>query len=139
MKHVEAAYQPDPEHPYARVAALEGALYMRNQLLRDSDWASMAHGLELRVPLVDSVLLETLAPALAAGAIDGKRLLATSPVKPLPMDVVRRTKTGFSIPIADWLEQGLAGLDSWRSVPMLADERCPWARRLAYSLDQLDR
>ena len=42
---------------YAKVATLEASLYMRNQLLRDTDWASMAHSLEVRVPLVDSVLL----------------------------------------------------------------------------------
>ena len=33
---------------------------MRNQLLRDSDWASMYHGVELRTPLVDIKLLENL-------------------------------------------------------------------------------
>ena len=36
---------------------LESSLYMRNQLLRDTDWASMAHSLEVRVPLVDVELL----------------------------------------------------------------------------------
>ena len=33
---------------------------MRNQLLRDSDWASMHHSIELRTPYVDSTLLENL-------------------------------------------------------------------------------
>ena len=37
---------------------------MRNQLLRDTDWASMAHSLEVRVPLVDAVLLEKARAAL---------------------------------------------------------------------------
>ena len=36
-----------------RIAALEMTWYMRNQVLRDSDWAGMAHSLEIRVPLVD--------------------------------------------------------------------------------------
>ena len=40
---------------------LESSLYMRNQLLRDTDWASMAHSLEVRVPLVDSKLLSQFA------------------------------------------------------------------------------
>ena len=31
--------------------------YMKNQLLRDSDWASMFHGIELRTPFVDAYLL----------------------------------------------------------------------------------
>jgi asparagine synthase (glutamine-hydrolysing) len=76
---------------------------------------------------------------LTAGNIDGKALLASSPKRPLPDEVVKRRKTGFSIPIHNWVEQGIAGLDSWRDVPLLADERCHWARRLAYALDQLDR
>jgi len=39
--------------PHAQIAALESCWYMRNQLLRDTDWASMAHGLEVRVPFAD--------------------------------------------------------------------------------------
>ena len=61
------------------VAALESSQYLRNQLLRDADWASMAHSLELRTPLVDYVLGTTLAPfasAFVKGA--GKRFLAGS-------------------------------------------------------------
>jgi asparagine synthase (glutamine-hydrolysing) len=44
---------------------MESSLYMRNQLLRDTDWASMAHSLEVRVPLVDSKLLRSLVPITA--------------------------------------------------------------------------
>jgi asparagine synthase (glutamine-hydrolysing) len=39
------------------VAALELEWYMRCQLLRDADWAGMAHSLEVRVPFVDVELL----------------------------------------------------------------------------------
>ena len=34
---------------------------MRNQLLRDSDWAAMAHSLEVRMPFVDKMLFDQLA------------------------------------------------------------------------------
>ena len=44
----------------AGVCLLDSTLYLRNQLLRDSDWASMAHSLELRTPLVDAALLDAL-------------------------------------------------------------------------------
>jgi hypothetical protein len=37
---------------HLRVTALSSCWYMRNQLLRDTDWASMAHSLEVRTPLV---------------------------------------------------------------------------------------
>ena len=46
----------------AAVGLLESTHYLRNQLLRDSDWASMGHSLELRTPLVDAQLLSTLGP-----------------------------------------------------------------------------
>src|SRR5208283_4030753 len=51
--------------PHLKVAALEMTWYMRHQLLRDTDWASMDHSLEVRVPLVDVDLLRALAPAFA--------------------------------------------------------------------------
>ena len=50
--------KPQPRTSFGKVAVLESSLYMRNQLLRDTDWASMAHSLEVRVPLVDVKLLE---------------------------------------------------------------------------------
>ena len=59
INHIACTLAPDPVQPFARVATLEASLYMRNQLLRDTDWASMAHSLEVRVPLVDAELLRT--------------------------------------------------------------------------------
>ena len=47
---------------FDRVAALETSLYMRNQLLRDADWAGMAHSVEIRVPYVDPFFLAALPP-----------------------------------------------------------------------------
>lgn len=90
---------------FARVATLESSLYMRNQLLRDTDWASMAHSLEVRVPLVDSTLLSRLAPYAGPKlARMGKSLLANAPSHPLPSAIVDRPKTGFTTPIRDWME-----------------------------------
>ncbi len=88
----------------AMVGLLESTLYLRNQLLRDSDWASMGHSLELRTPFVDVKLLESLAPhvsSLAQGV--GKRLLASAPTRSIPSEVVDCPKTGFGIPMATWL------------------------------------
>ena len=52
---------------FAKVLILESSRYLRNQLLRDSDWAGMAHSLEIRVPLVDAVLTERIAGLAATG------------------------------------------------------------------------
>ena len=51
--------------PRAKLTALESAWYMQNQLLRDSDWAGMAHSLEIRVPLLDIALLQAIAPMIS--------------------------------------------------------------------------
>ena len=45
------------------VCMLDSTLYLRNQLLRDCDWESMHHSLELRTPLVDVALLGALRPS----------------------------------------------------------------------------
>ena len=101
-----APAEPDP---WTAVHLMESTLYMRNQLLRDSDWASMAHSLELRVPFVDMRLRDEIAaldfePARGGG----KRAVAAAVAPELP-DIVRsRPKTGFGIPIA----RALAGGDA---------------------------
>lgn len=115
----------------AAVGLLESTLYLRNQLLRDSDWASMGHSLELRTPLVDAALLETLGPYVsdfAGGA--GKVMLARSLKKPLPGSIVNRPKTGFSLPMATWLS-GAAHKRAGSDLPLLAAPGTPWARRWA--------
>jgi asparagine synthase (glutamine-hydrolysing) len=104
MRHLAASLVPDPGSAVGRVCVLESAHYMRNQLLRDADWAGMAHGVEIRVPLVDVPLLRALAPvigALVPGA--GKTALANAPSAPLPDDVAQRAKTGFAVPTGAWI------------------------------------
>ena len=105
MHMIEASIDPDPGEPFGRVATMESSLYMRNQLLRDSDWASMAHSIELRVPLVDATLLKGLAPVLGTVLkTNDKKLLANAPLKRLPGEVALRGKTGFTIPVNEcWL------------------------------------
>ena len=104
LRRLAASLMPDPSSDIARVCVLESAHYMRNQLLRDTDWAGMAHSLEIRVPLVDFTLLASLAPAipgLTPGA--GKTALAKAPTSPLPNEIVTRAKTGFSVPTGAWM------------------------------------
>jgi asparagine synthase (glutamine-hydrolysing) len=88
-----------------RVSALEMSWYMRNQLLRDTDWAGMAHSLEIRVPLVDVELIRRVAPLLT-GAFPDKQDMARTPRMPLPITILNRRKTGFSVPVREWLMQG---------------------------------
>jgi asparagine synthase (glutamine-hydrolysing) len=86
-----------------KISALESTWYMRNQLLRDTDWASMAHSLEVRTPLVDWKLLRDVAPLLAARPELGKHSMATTPAEGLPDAVLDRPKTGFTTPVRQWM------------------------------------
>ena len=104
LSAMAAQLSPDPKTPIGRVCVLESSNYMRNRLLRDADWAGMAHSLEIRVPLVDWNLVQALASLVATltpGA--GKQALALAPAAPLPDSVQRRSKTGFNLPTGEWM------------------------------------
>jgi len=104
VKHINAQIDVRHTNSYVRIASLEACLYLRNQLLRDADWAGMAHGLEIRTPLVDTRLLLRLAPLLShLQPGQSKRWLACAPTKSLPDDIVNRSKTGFQTPLSVWL------------------------------------
>ena len=100
--------------PRGRVSAMETSWYMRNQLLRDADWAGMAHSLEIRTPLVDAELFATVAGWQAT-----KQEMAATPARSLPKSVLRRKKTGFFVPVHAWLSggddefAGARGLRGW--------------------------
>lgn len=97
------------------VSALESCWYMRHQLLRDADWAGMAHSVEIRVPLVDVTLLRTIAPWLAAHPDITKAEVAKF-VAPELHHAWLRPKTGFNVPVQQWLGGGAEpahGLRGW--------------------------
>jgi asparagine synthase (glutamine-hydrolysing) len=103
LRLVAETMAPDPGSDMGRVCALEASNYLRNQLLRDADWAGMAHSLEIRVPLIDYTLLGELAPLLPSlPRARGKSMLAAAPSRPVPPEIVSRPKTGFAIPVGDW-------------------------------------
>jgi asparagine synthase (glutamine-hydrolysing) len=107
-----------PADAMAAVGQIESMAYLRNQLLRDSDWASMDHSVELRTPLVDAWLLRDLMPVLRSfGRLKGKHMLAASPATRLSKNIVGRVKTGFGIPMGAWMSEALGeGAVSARSV-----------------------
>jgi asparagine synthase (glutamine-hydrolysing) len=106
-------------NPRSRIAALELSWYMRNQLLRDADWAGMAHSLEIRLPLVDVQLFRALAPLMASDAYPTKLDFAGILPVPLPDQVLSRAKTGFTTPVRGWISSpadrspGTRGLRGW--------------------------
>ena len=92
--------------PVNRVSYLESRWYMRNTLLRDSDFMSMAHGLELRVPFLDRALVEACFRIPGEKKLQGdlpKSLLLASLGVELPREIVNRPKRGFTLPFERWL------------------------------------
>jgi len=85
------------------VSVLESTWYMRNQLLRDTDWASMTHSVEVRVPLVDWQLWREVATLGLIAPGVGKRALSGTPRLRLPESVLSRKKTGFTVPVRRWM------------------------------------
>lgn len=105
MAMLKNVLRPTPQSSFAQIATLESSLYMRNQLLRDADWAGMAHSLEIRVPLVDAGLLKACAPlAVQSGQVWTKGLLANAPTQAIPIEIAQRAKSGFTTPIGQWMQ-----------------------------------
>ena len=92
--------------PLHRMMFREVRRYMRNQLLRDSDVFAMAHGLEIRVPLIDHVVAELLFRTDPAVILQSppKSLLLDALPAPLPRVCTRRTKMGFTLPFDRWMK-----------------------------------
>lgn len=91
------------------ISALELSRYMRNQLLRDSDVMSMAWGLELRVPLLDTEVFGALTQIPASLRLrQGKQLLLDA-VPEIPDWISKRPKSAFLFPYHQWLESNQWG------------------------------
>ena len=102
-----------------RVTALATRGYLTNQLLRDIDAVSMAHSLEVRVPYLDTVVVDTalsLPDAAKLGDVYGadplgqtyrqsgaKRVLIDVGKRWLPPEFDVQRKRGFAMPFGDWL------------------------------------
>jgi asparagine synthase (glutamine-hydrolysing) len=87
------------------VARMEAVHYMGDTLLRDTDANSMRHSLEVRVPFLDLPLVDYVS-ALSGGVKRGrssKSLLRQAGAKVLANRITNRSKTGFTLPIGDWM------------------------------------
>lgn len=110
---------------HAAIAAMEVSWYMRNQLLRDTDWASMAHGLEVRTPYIDTNLVEALLPMIVSRPPLNKAHLARAAGSVLSQELRNRPKTGFTTPVHEWIRSRHRNVGRYRGLR-------GWAR-LTYS------
>jgi asparagine synthase (glutamine-hydrolysing) len=117
------------------VSWLEINCYMRNQLLRDNDVMSMSCGLELRVPLVDRVLIEAIAPIPSHIRLTPGKQLLIQAVNELPSWVINRPKQPFAFPFDRWMTE------SWQDIfpdfdGDLKISLKPWYRRWSLGILQ---
>jgi asparagine synthase (glutamine-hydrolysing) len=92
-----------------QASALELGGYLGNALLRDTDSMSMAHGLEVRAPLIDHKVVEkmlTVPGQLKLRRNEPKWMLVDA-VGDLPREIIDRPKRGFELPFKNWLAGAL--------------------------------
>ena len=97
--------------PLAAVGLLELALFIGERLLRDTDGASMAASLEVRVPLLDHEVVEAAQAVPDADRfqpLGKKSLLRTLAMPDLDPSIFDRPKAGFVLPIELWAKDQLA-------------------------------
>ena len=96
--------------PILRRQLMEIHTSLPDEMLSKVDRATMAWGIEARVPLLDHRVAEQalgLPAALRYGGHEGKRILKRIAARHVPSEVVYREKRGFTIPLAEWLRGGL--------------------------------
>jgi len=101
----EYARQSPTDDPLSRVQYLDMKTYLVGDILTKVDRASMAHALEVRVPLLDHELVEWMSSLPASVKLkngEGKYLFKKSLEPYLSDNILYRNKMGFSVPLADW-------------------------------------
>ena len=121
-----ASDQAQSMEPIAGISWLEMRTYMNSILLRDTDSVSMARSLEVRVPLLDTPLIEFMCALPDAARVQPgqqKALLLKSLAGMLPTEILNQKKRTFTLPWEDWLRSSLRSKleESFRSLaPALA-------------------
>lgn len=113
------AARASTEHALSLAQYLDYKTWLPGDILTKVDRASMAHSLEVRVPVLDQALVEwaaRLSPALKLHHGEGKFVFKKMLEPDLPRGAMYRPKMGFSVPLAAWfrgpLRERLQGLAS---------------------------
>jgi asparagine synthase (glutamine-hydrolysing) len=96
--------------PLSAISILEQRLFLGERLLRDTDAVSMAASIELRLPLVDQVLLENvnrLPDRERYYPVRRKAVLRRIGLRGLDLALFEKPKRGFVLPYDRWLRKGL--------------------------------
>ncbi|XOV81724.1 MAG: asparagine synthase (glutamine-hydrolyzing) [bacterium] len=111
-RHFSLMNRIQGENELVAITHLELSSFIGERLLRDTDSASMAASLEVRVPLLDHVFIEKLAalePECRYKPARQKSFLKSIVVDELPAKIFDRPKAGFEIPLELWCKRSLQG------------------------------
>jgi asparagine synthase (glutamine-hydrolysing) len=128
--------------PQNQASWMETNLYMQNQLLRDADVMSMAHGLEIRMPFLDADFTRLslqISSSVKYGGTLGKQLLIDSFKDILPEMIWNRPKMGFTFPFKEWLissdyARDLLGNDTHGNYKKFKSGEIHWSQYLSSTL-----
>jgi asparagine synthase (glutamine-hydrolysing) len=107
---IRRAFERAQGTPLRRMRYADMETYLADDLMPKVDVASMAHGLEVRAPLLDHEVVRfglSLPDRYLIDARGGKRILRELLLRYLPRDLVERPKRGFSVPLAPWFRGAL--------------------------------
>lgn len=98
--------------PLDRLLDLNLRTYLLDDLLVKADRMSMAHGLEVRSPFLDTALIDfafRLPPQHKARGLSLKRALKAAVSDLVPAEILGRAKKGFGVPLDRWFREDLRG------------------------------
>ena len=131
-------------HPLEQVSYEETNWYMQNQLLKDTDFMSMWHSVEVRVPFLDKELMQlvySIHPDIRYNSKQIKHLLIKAFEDILPESIWNRPKQGFVFPFQHWMSNvSLPYNDNPILANMknkLASGNTHWSKYWCYALTQL--
>jgi len=111
---------------------LEFNYYLQNQLLKDTDFMSMAHSIETRVPYLDHRLVEYVAGIPDTEKLSNgmnKPLLVKALGNDIPREIWHRPKMGFTFPFGDWMKEQAQDLQARSLEQKFLDQKtveCVW-------------
>jgi asparagine synthase (glutamine-hydrolysing) len=114
-----------------KISSYELNMYMKNQLLRDTDLFGMANSLEIRVPFLDKELVDyvlRIEPKEKFG-IYNKQILADISKEILPIEIFDRPKMGFVLPFEGWFRKNIDKFDIQKDIKeKFKNKQITWAR-----------
>ena len=115
------------DDPLNRVMWFDFLTYLPDDLLVKVDRATMLASVEARAPFLDREVMELVLPGPSRSKVRGlttKAILKEAARGLVPDAVINRRKRGLSVPVARWVNTGLAPLaDRLLDTPLLAEHR----------------